>query len=141
MQKMNKSLLLDTHVFLWLISGEQTLTPKIRALIKNSATTNSLYLSAISLWEISMLAARGKINLGIPCLQWLNDATKAPGLQILPLTLNIAVESCHLPGNFHGDPADRIIVAGARVENLLLMTRDQKILAYSKNHHLQAHPV
>jgi len=88
-------------------------------------------ISAISLWEISMLEAKTRILLDIPCLEWMNKAIKLTHCQIFPLTPSIAVESCSLPGNFHEDPADRIITATARVEGLTLFTRDERILEYS----------
>ena len=126
--------LLDTHTLLWFSAGNKTLTNETRNLIENSIRKETLYLASISFWEISMLVAKKKITLNCPTLEWINQATLP--LIILPLTAAISVDSCELPDNFHGDPADRIIVATARTEHLVLMTRDNQILEYSKKNHV-----
>jgi PIN domain nuclease of toxin-antitoxin system len=74
----------------------------------------------------------GRIRLAKECLAWVGDALRAPGIALVPLTPEIAVESSRLPGSFHGDPADRILVATARREGAILVTRDEGILAYGK---------
>jgi len=130
-KKANISLLLDTHVFIWLINGEQMLSSKaqkyISAVIKEEG---EIAISAISLWEISMLYSRKRILLNQPCMQWLMHALQAPGICLAELTPEIAVDSCSLPNNFHSDPADRMIVATARMLDVPLMTCDKKILTY-----------
>lgn len=127
--------LLDTHTWLWFVAGDTTLDPKIRALINTAIQEGELYLSSISLWEVSMLVAKKRIVLNCPSLEWIKQATA--NLQIINLTAAISVDSCELPDDFHGDPADRMIVASARVENLVLLTRDNNILKYSKKNHVQ----
>jgi len=129
-------ILLDTHVFIWYVNGNEELRKPTRKIIDTAIQNNTLYLAAISLWEISMLDAKKRIILEMPCLEWLNHAIKEIRLQILPITPAIAIESCHLPGGFHEDPADRLIVATARVEGLALATRDTKILTYSQSKYL-----
>lgn len=132
------SFLLDTHIWIWLINGESLLSKKTLNAIDQAARENAIFVSAISLWEVSMLEAKQKIILERPCLDWINVALKAPNINLAPLTAKIAVESCHLPKPFHGDPADRIITATARIEGHTLITRDKKILEYSKGHHISA---
>ena len=66
------------------------------------------------------------------CLDWINQALKTPGLSLIPLTPEIAVESTRLPGSLHGDPADRILVATARNVGARLMTRDRLLLKYKR---------
>ena len=127
--------LLDTHVWLWFVAGDTTLKPKIRALINTAIQEGELYLSSISFWEVSMLVAKKRIVLNCPSLDWIQQA--AAKLQVIHLTAAISVDSCELPDDFHGDPADRMIVASARVENLVLLTRDNNILKYSKKNHVQ----
>ncbi len=78
-----------------------------------------------------MLFSRKRILLNQPCIQWLTHALQAPGVCLAELTPEIAVDSCSLPNNFHGDPADRIIIATARMLDIPLMTCDKKILTYS----------
>ncbi len=77
-----------------------------------------------------MLEAKQRIELDIPVAIWLSRAVKDTGIRVIDLSPDIAAESCSLPGNFHKDPADRIIVATARIHGLILLTRDQKILEY-----------
>lgn len=131
---MDYPILFDTHAWLWLLAGEKQISAKVISLLEDKRQKNSLYLSDISLWEICMLAKKGRITLGQPTLSWLKNAIKISNVHLLHLTPEIAVESTELPGDFHGDPADRIIVASARIFNLAILTRDQKILEYSSEH-------
>lgn len=133
-----KNLLLDTHVFIWLMNGDKSIPLKIRQLINKSVTESNVYLSIISCWEIAMLECKKRIALTLPCQDWIEASTKRSGIQVLPLTPNICVESCNLPDGFHEDSADRVIVASARIEDLTLITRDDQILKYAKKHHVKA---
>jgi PIN domain nuclease of toxin-antitoxin system len=133
----NEQLLLDTHAWIWLLNGnEESLKPGIVATIQQAALSDLLRISAISLWEVAMLESKGRIHMGMECLSWLNAALAAPGISLVPLTAEIAVCSCTLPGEFHGDPADRIIVATAQIMGARLVTRDANILCYSRQGHL-----
>jgi len=85
-----------------------------------------------------MLEAKGRIRLSKDCLSWVHDALSSPGISLVPLTPEIAVESCRLPGTFHGDPADRILVATARLLGATLITRDTMILSYGRKNHVAA---
>lgn len=128
--------LLDTHAFLWLMEGSKELSSEIIKTIESFGQNHALYLSAISLWEFVMLEKKGRIILHQPCLQWLEHALKSPELILEPLSPLIAVESSQLPGEFHGDPSDRLIVASARALGATLITRDHQILQYAKNGHI-----
>ena len=77
-----------------------------------------------------MLEAKGRIRLNKRCLDWLQESLGAPGVHLLPPTPEIAVESSRLPGNFHGDPADRILAATARLLEATFLTKDLKLLEY-----------
>ena len=92
----------------------------------------------MTMWEIAMLSSRNRITLDKPAGAWLDEAVNASGVAIEPLSAAIAAESCYLPNRFHGDPADRMIVATARVTNAVLMTRDRRILEYAAGGHLSA---
>jgi PIN domain nuclease of toxin-antitoxin system len=96
-----------------------------------------LFISAISPWEVATLARKGRLTFPIPVSEWMKLATTQPGLQLLPLTPAISVESAQLDG-FHGDPADRILVATARVEGLTLVTRDARILTWASTGNVKA---
>ena len=131
-------LLLDTHVWLWLVAGSADLTTEARLTIDEAAAAGALRIAAISLWEVALLASRGRIVLGKSIGLWLDEALADPGPAIDPLSPQIAVESYALPDVFHRDPADRLIVATARVANAILMTRDHRILDYAARGHLTA---
>ncbi|RMI12730.1 MAG: type II toxin-antitoxin system VapC family toxin [Calditrichaeota bacterium] len=87
-------------------------------------------MSAISCWEIAKLVEYGRLELPCSLKEWFDQALSYPGIYLLPLTPEIAIESTQLPGNFHRDPADQIIVATARVYDCPLITSDKKILSY-----------
>ena len=134
------NIILDTHVFIWLLNGDVTLPPKVRKIIGEHLSEGAVYLSAISCWEIAMLERAGRIRLSKSIHNWIEDALSAPGFILAPLTTGIAIESCNLPGDFHGDPADRIIVATARVEGARLVTSDNRIRAYARQGHVNVEP-
>jgi PIN domain nuclease of toxin-antitoxin system len=136
-----RSVLLDTHIWLWLVAGNPDLSMNIRDAIDQAVGAGALRIAAISLWEVALLESRGRIVLGKPIGSWFEEALAAPGPTIDPLTPQIAIESYALPEVFHGDPADRLIVATARVSNAALMTRDRRILDYAARGHLTAIPV
>ena len=131
-------LLLDTHVWIWLMLESGELAIGARAAINRAAASGQLRIAAISVWEAALLASRGRIALGRPLSQWINSAVSAPGISVQPLLPQIAVEACCLPETLHRDPADRMIVATARVTNARLMTRDRRLLEYAARGHLTA---
>lgn len=132
-----KGILLDTHVWLYIANDEFECSEVLKKEIDKAAQEGRLFISAITLWEVSMLAAKGRITKLVPnCLYRINEAIKLTNVQILELTSDIAVDSCYLPGNFHPDPSDRIIVATARIHDLCLVTADKAILRYSKEDHV-----
>jgi PIN domain nuclease of toxin-antitoxin system len=127
------SLLLDTHIWIWLMLGNAELAIGGRTAINRAAAPGQPRIAAISVWEAALLSSRGRIVVGRPLAQWIGEA-----VSIEPLLPQIAVEACSLPEAFHRDPVDRLIVATARVANATLMTRDQRILDYAARGHLTA---
>jgi len=124
-------IVLDTHVLVWWVSGCQGLSPKADALIeKHIKTERSILVSSISAWEIAMLAASNRLILSMDIDSWLAEVARIPAIEFVPLDNSIAVKSVQLPGDFHKDPADRMIVALARHLSLELITADEKILQY-----------
>jgi PIN domain nuclease of toxin-antitoxin system len=107
-------------------------------MIDRAVASRTLRIAAISLWEIALLASRGRIVLGKSIALWLEEAMADPGPAIDPLSPQIAIESHALPNGFHRDPADQLIVATARITNATLMTRDRRILDYAARGHLSA---
>lgn len=131
-----KAVLLDTHVWMWYMNGNEELNKNVRKIITNAFDNNQAHIAAISLWEVGMLEKKKRIILNMPGLEWINSSIELTHLRVLPITPEIANESCFLPGVFHDDPADRMIVATSRVEQLTLVTRDAKILEYGKNKYI-----
>ena len=131
--------LLDTHALVWLLEGNERLGQKSRDLINASAQAQSLYVSAITPWEIAMLVNKGRLSFGQEIGEWLRIALSMPGIQMVPLSIEISVASTQLPGDFHADPADRIIVATARHLGATLVTEDKLILTYSQAGHMKTH--
>ena len=122
-------ILLDTHTWIWSHSQTEYLSEDVREKIQTTPTDQRA-IASISIWEFAMMVTRGRINLKIDPKHWLNHALNKSGLAVIELTPEIAIESCSLPGDFHKDPADRIIVATARTHNFTLLTKDRKILEY-----------
>ena len=127
------ALLVDTHIWYWFALGdEKSLGRQASSYLKTVSMQDTLLVSAISAWEIAMLHRYGRIKLELPTTAWVGQALALPGIKLAAFTPEIAVESCNLPGTFHNDPADRLLVATARMNNVPIMTFDKLILAYGK---------
>ncbi|MEP6663733.1 MAG: type II toxin-antitoxin system VapC family toxin [Verrucomicrobiota bacterium] len=130
-------IILDTHIWVWWVHGTSDLSVSYRKLIDSSRETG-IGVSAISCWEISKLVQRGRLSLPCPTFDWLRQALAYPGVQLIELSPRICVESANLPGKFHKDPADQIIVATARIFDALIVTSDSKIISYPQVRHANA---
>jgi len=130
-------MVVDTHVLIWAVQGDGRLGQTARRLIDEAATAGELQVPAITPWEIAVLAQRGRLALGRDVGAWLEDVLSLPGIRLSPLAPAICVESVRLPGDLHGDPADRLIIATARHAGLPLMTADRAILAYAAAGHVR----
>lgn len=133
---MTNKLILDTHIIIWYIEGINLNKEQIK-IIDDYQKNNSLYISAISIWEISMLASKNKITFSVSLKEWIDSLLSIPGLNLVNLSPSILIESCNLTNLDHKDPADRMIISTARNLNAHLMTADQKILDYAKQGHLK----
>lgn len=122
-------IVMDTHVWWWAISEPTQLSRKARSLMVKTPPEQRA-IASISIWEFAMMVTQGRIKLSISPDEWLDYAINRTGITILPLNSKIALESYNLPDKFHKDPADRIIVAAARVSRSKLITKDQKIIDY-----------
>ena len=128
--------LIDTHIWIWLVAND----PRIQSAafvkkIKAFESHQGLRVSIISVWEVGMLQTKGRIELPFSVSQWVHKALNSPGILLAELTPEIALESTHLPEGFPGDPADRIILTTAKNLGATLITADQKMLKYAKEHH------
>ena len=125
----NEVIVLDTHVWVWWVHQDDRLSSKAKAFIAQHETRH-IGVSAISCWEVAKLVERGRLKLPMPTDQWLHAALAYPGVKLLELSPDIAADACCLPGEFHSDPADQIIVATARNHGSDLVTMDRRILSY-----------
>lgn len=121
-------IILDTHIWVWWVDGGTQLPTDFVTLLQAEAP-NGLGVCAISCWEVAKLVELRRLQFAIPVEQWLSQAVRPP-VQLLPLTPEVAVGSTQLPGTFHRDPADQLIVATARLYDCPLVTLDQSIRAY-----------
>ena len=122
-------IMLDTHAWVWWTIDPNQLTETQLQEITESEE-DLIGVSAISCWEIAKLCEYGRLDLPVRLGEWFRLALEYPGVSLLPLTPEIAVESTNLPGSFHSDPSDQIIVATARVNECPLVTSDDRIVDY-----------
>ena len=121
-------LLLDTHVLLWWLNDSGRLSSGQREALDRASEKSPLLVSDISLWEVAMLHSLGRIGLALPLRDWLSKAVAPPRVRTQGISPAIATEVAALPDSFHRDPADRIIVATARVLGATLLTQDRRIV-------------
>jgi PIN domain nuclease of toxin-antitoxin system len=120
---------LDTHIWVWWVHGDAQLPDRYFQYLQEHEL-EGLGVSVISCWEVAKLVEYQRLQLPCPTEEWFSKALSYPGILLLDLTPRIALESTRLPGSFHRDPADQIIVATAQVHNSLLVTNDSRIRAY-----------
>ena len=125
--------LLDTCAVLWLAGDALSLNESTRFALQQKH--NKVYASAITSAEIACLVRKERIELPKHWRTWFRDAVDKNGWEVLSIDLENIEEAYSLPGDFHADPADRILVAAARINRLKLVTGDEKILKYP---HVQA---
>ena len=117
-------IILDTHAWLWWNNESSNLSNSARTAID---LTDEIGIPAMSCWEVAMLAGKSRVELSMDVEVWINLALEHPKVKLLPLTPQIAVLSTRLPGEFHGDPADRLIVATALTHQVPLISKDRLI--------------
>lgn len=120
-------ILLDTHVWLWWLLGSPRLPAKERAALDRAGARRAVRLAAVSLWEAQMLHAKGRLTLDRAFDVWIREAAGIGVVEIVPLDVEVVIALADLPAAFHGDPADRLIVATARAHRLPLATHDRAI--------------
>lgn len=125
-------ILLDTHVWLWAMLGNPNLKKDFITALEKIGQSQGILISSMSIWEIGMLVEKKRIEIEMDVFDWINQALDNPGIQLANITPRIAIQSTRLPGEIHGDPVDRLLIATAFEENAVLVTCDQKILDYGK---------
>ena len=124
-------IVIDTHILVWWANDDKALSPSARkTLNKELAEDEQIIISSISVWEISMLINKGRLVLNTDLERWLDNVAGIDGIRFWPIDNEIAMKSTQLPGEFHKDPADRMIVATARELACPLVTADEKIIDY-----------
>lgn len=125
-------IVLDTHVLIWWVSGSKSLSRTAwRAIRKAIAGDMGVVISSVSVWEIAMLVRKECLVLTMPVEKWLVQVSRIEGVRFMPVDNSVCLLAATLPGTFHKDPADRMIVATARQLSATLLTADQKIIQYA----------
>ncbi len=125
-------IVLDTHVLIWWLAPVTSrLSPTAAQRLEDELRQGEVVASSMSAWEIAMLVAKGKLDLSVDVVDWLDAAAEIEGFRFVPVDNAVAVHSNRLPGDIHPDPADRIIIALARQLGVALVTADAKILRYT----------
>lgn len=124
-------ILLDTHAAVWAADGK--LSAKAMHAIERAAEREELLLSPITAWEIGLLVSRGRLSLAPPVGDYVRALFGRPGVVTATLTPAIAIAATTLPGRFHADPADRILIATSAAYGAQLVTRDEAIREYAKS--------
>lgn len=134
--------LLDTHIALWLLAGEQRLTeaPAYRYL-EDASHRGTLRLAAISLYELARLLEEGTVTFDIPFTDVIAALLETPGLQLAPIDERVASESLALEATFPGDDIDRVICATARALRGSLLTANQSLIDYAQDGSIRVIPV
>lgn len=137
---MTKGLLIDTCALIWTaaVASPDDLGALDKALTEAQSTGAPICVSPITAWEIGMLSAKGRLPMPMPPKTWLDRVMTVAGLDWASMPPEVLLASSFLPGDLHGDPADRIIVATAREYGLRVVTRDRKILDYAAKGHVMA---
>ena len=121
-------ILLDTHAWVWwAVDGPKLSKAAKRVLAK----TEQKAIADISLWEVAMLCAKGRLRLDRPVSEWLEQAIDETAVEVLMISAAIATRSTALGAVFHGDPADQLIAATAMVHGLVLLTADARLRQFS----------
>jgi PIN domain nuclease of toxin-antitoxin system len=132
------TLLLDTCAAIW-IGNREAIAPDALQAIRAAAQTAGILVSAVTAWEIGLATTRPISLVLLPTAQlWLADLLARPGFRTVPLKPEVALSASYLPGDFHRDPADRLLIATARERGVPLVTRDRRILDYARQGHVDA---
>jgi PIN domain nuclease of toxin-antitoxin system len=123
-------IVLDTHAWIWWVADPAQISQAAAARIVAEGERGGIQVSAISSWEISVLARKGRLVLTLEVADWIAKTEALPFVHFVPIDNQIALRSNSLPGELHDDPADRLIVATALTLGATLITKDARLLAY-----------
>lgn len=120
-------IVLDTHAWIWWVADSRRLSAPARQRIDQAVEVSGVHVSAISCWEVSLLVRRGRLELSMPLDEWISHSESLPYLHFVAVDPQIALLSNALPGPWHDDPADRIILATALHLGAALVSKDGKL--------------
>jgi len=125
-------IILDTHALVWWVNGSESLSTNAGQAIDDTLASDSeILISSISAWEIAMLINKGRLILSMDVASWLDEVSQIDGVRFVSVDNEIGIKSTVLPGEFHKDPADRMIVATARKFAIPVVTADEKLIQYA----------
>jgi PIN domain nuclease of toxin-antitoxin system len=133
------ALLLDTCAVLWIANGDEV-SDEARRAVEEAAEMDEVLVSPISAWEVATLVRKGRVALSMEPASWFDAVLALPGVRLAPMPPRTLVASAFLPGDPPADPADRIVAATARAEDLVLVTRDRKLVTYGEAGHVKVLP-
>ena len=125
-------LLLDTHALLWFCAGDESLSAKARAALEDDS--NERFVSHASAWEVAIKLGLGKLTLDVPYAEIFNDVMSANGFVFLAPSIRHYLALLELPLH-HRDPFDRLLIAQAKTEDLILVSNDAHLMAYDVTLH------
>jgi PIN domain nuclease of toxin-antitoxin system len=127
-------LLLDTHIWIWYLEGDAArITGTLRTLLDDVARGAGLQVLDISARELGVKTTKGSLTLSVDAAVWLRRAERAPGIVFIPLDRDVLLVSTRLDAA-HNDPADRMLIAAAQLNNVPLVTADHRIIDYARDH-------
>lgn len=125
-----RPLLLDTHAWVWYLASPENLPPDLLARLDAARQREALFISAITPWEVAVLARKGRLAFSLDTRHWLEEALRVPGITVVPLDGRTALEAAHLDLP-HPDPADRFIAATALRLGAILVTKDTRLQGFA----------
>jgi PIN domain nuclease of toxin-antitoxin system len=127
-------IVLDTHVWVWLVSNPELLSSPARKAIEEAKDQHAIYISSVSAWEVALLVAKRRLRFTLDVADWISKSEALPFFHFVPIDNAIAIKSVNLAHPLHDDPADRIIIATALSIGAPLVTKDERILRYPHAH-------
>jgi PIN domain nuclease of toxin-antitoxin system len=119
--------LIDTHIFIWYVQNSERLPSSVASFINDGR--NDVLLSIASVWEMAIKQSTGKLNLGVPYANFIEEQMRINSMELLPLSLEHLEVVTTLPFH-HRDPFDRLLIAQAIVEDIVIVSADSIFSLY-----------
>jgi len=128
-------LVLDTHAWVWYLASPEVLPKGLVRTLDEARAREALHISAITPWEVAVLAQKGRIAFSLEPRRWLEEALRVRGIGVVPLDAGVALEAAYLDLP-HPDPADRFILATTLKLGAVLVTKDERLRRYARSRSL-----